>query len=122
MADGADVAVKLKEQGKLLSLRDIGAFHQHTVLVEDFLEDLGAEPLRDQRHLQIAGIAVVGVGTEIHDAIRIERRGITLGVQRNADSAGDGLRRSIGKGAVIALGELGGMNILQVVFDFITHV
>ena len=48
MTDGLHIAVKLKEQGKLLCLGDVGLLHQHTLVVQLFPQDFGAEPLRDE--------------------------------------------------------------------------
>ena len=96
MANGADIAVKLKEQGELYTLRIIGALYQHAIGIQRLLQDFRAEPLRDQGDLQITAVAVVGVGTEIDDAVRIERGAVTFGIQADADSAGNRLRRSIG--------------------------
>ena len=49
---------------------------------------------------------------------------IALRIQTQADSAGDGLGGIVGKGGHTVhdrFGQLGGMNILQIVFDFIAH-
>ena len=124
MTDGLRITIELKEEGELLRLGDIGFFHQHTLGVQLFPQDFRAEPLRDEGHFQIAAVAVVGTGAEIHDAVRIEGRGITLRVQADADRTGNGLGGVVREGSHTVhhgFRQLGGMDIFQIIFDFIAH-
>lgn len=73
MTDAVHNPVKLKEQDKLRALTHTAVFHQHSLTIQLFLQDLRAKPLRDQGNFQIAAVSVIGHGTEIHNAIRIER-------------------------------------------------
>lgn len=91
MTDAFRIAGELKEQCKLDALADVALFYKDTVFILRLLENILPEPVGDERDLQIAGIAVVGVGAEIYDIVRIKRRGFALGFQRNAHSAGDRL-------------------------------
>lgn len=123
MPDSALISVKLKEQGEFHALGIVRLLHQNAVGIQDFLEDLRAEPFRDQRDLQIAAVAVVGVGTEIHDAVGVEGRTVALGIQGDADSARDRLGRRVGiarHAFCDCFGQLGGMNVFQIVFDLIS--
>ena len=124
MPDGVFVAVKLKEQGEFHALGIVRLLHQNAVGVQDFLEDLRAEPFRDQRDFQIAAVAVVGIRTEIHDAVGVEGRTVALGVQGNADSARDRLGRRVGIARHAfhdRFGQLGGVDVFQIVFDLVAH-
>lgn len=64
MADGLLIAIELKEQGEIHRLDIRVGLHQHTVVVLQLLEDLLAEPLRNQRDLQVTGVTVVGLMLE----------------------------------------------------------
>ena len=122
MTDASDIAIKLEEQSKLLKLGDVCVLNKHAIVVQFFLQDFCTEPFRNECDFQITAVTVVCSGTEIYDTVRIERRTVALGIQADADCAGDSFRLCVGKGAVLATSELGGMNIFQVIFDFITHV
>ena len=122
MTDGTDIAIELKEQCELSSLHDIGMLHKDTVGVEDFLQDFSAEPLRDESDFQITTVAVVRSGAEVDDTVRIERRAVALGIQTDADRAGDGLRSTVGKGTIFTDSQLGSMDIFQVILDLIAFV
>lgn len=115
MTDRFLVAIKLKQQRKVYGLRDVRPFDQHTVRILLFLQDVRAEPLRDQGHLQVAGVAVIAGGAKIHDAVRIEGIALALRIQRQGYCARDRHRLCIRIGAVIPFGEDGGMDIFQVV-------
>nr|DAJ09949.1 MAG TPA: hypothetical protein [Caudoviricetes sp.] len=121
MTDGTDITIKLEEQCELDCLGVVGNLHKHTVLVQCLFQNLGSEPFRDKGDLKVTAVAVVGVGTEVHDAVRIERRRFTFGIQADADSTGDCLRLGIGKSAVFVHCQFGSVDILQIVFNFITH-
>ncbi len=59
-----------------------GIFHQDTIAVFRFLQDVLPEAVRDQRDLQITRITVIGHRGVIHHIIRIERLGIPFRIQR----------------------------------------
>ena len=63
-------------------------------------QNFRAEPLRDERHLQIAAVAVVRHAAEVHDAVGVERRGVSLRVKGNANCAGNGSWRGVSVGGV----------------------
>ena len=124
MMDGFHIAIKLDQQRKPFRFSEIGFLHQHTLGIQFLPQDLRAEPFGNQRHFQIAAVAVIGAGVEIHDAVCMERRGITFGVQTQADSAGDGFGRFIRKRSHTIFdrfGQLGNMDVFQIVFDFFAH-
>ena len=117
MADRIDIAVKLEEQSELHAFRVGVLLDKYAVRVQFLLQDLCSEPFRYQRHLKVRA--------EIYNTVSIERAGFTLGIQRDGNSAGDRLRCTVGKGLHTIcdrLSQLGGMNVFQIVFDFITHV
>ena len=119
MADGVDIAVKLKEQREIDGFRHIGSLDQHTIAVLLLLQDVRAEPLRNESQFQVTGIPVVGARTEIHDAISIERGGFPFRIEGERYRARDRHRLCIGKCAVVPFGQDGGMHVLQVVFHLI---
>ena len=124
MADGVHIPVKLKEQGKLHALANPAVFHQDTLAIQFLLQNLRAEPLRDQCDFQITTVSVVGHGTEIYNTIRIERAGFALRIQADTHRSGNRLRCGIGKcGHAVchSFCQLGSMDIFQVIFDFISH-
>ena len=125
MADGVHITVKLEHQRELYGLADIAALHEHPFTVQRLLEDLRAEPLRDERDLKVAAVAIVRLGTEIHDAVRIKRAGIAFRLKADAHRTRYGLRRGIGKRRCAINGifrHLRGMDIFQVVFHFVAHI
>ncbi len=65
--------VKLKEQGKLHAFTHAAVFHKHTLVIQCLLQNLRPEPFGDKGDLQVAAVPGVGDGTEIYDAVSVER-------------------------------------------------
>ena len=124
MADRIDIPVKLKEQGKLHAFAHAAVFHKHALIIQRFLQNLRSEPFRNKSNLQITAVAVVGDGTEIYNAVRIERGRFTLCIKADADRTGDGFRLFIGKRCHAIrdrFRHLGCVDIFQIIFDFVSH-
>lgn len=111
MADGIHITIELKQQRKLLSLRDVRTLHQNSVRVQGLLEDLGTEPFGNQSDFQVTAVTVVGDGTEIHDTVCVEGRTVALGIQADAHRTGDRLGKigeKIGKNVNNKVGGVAG--------------
>ena len=124
MTDGIHITIKFKEQGKFHALTDAAVFYQHAFCVQFFLQDLRAEPLRDQGNLQIAAVTVVGHTTEVNDSVRIERAGFTLRIQADTHCTGNCLWLCIRKDSRtigIRLGQFRSMDIFQVILNLVSH-
>ena len=126
MAGAVLIAVHFKEQREIHRLDVLVVLHQHAVVVLDLLEDVLAEPVGDQGDFQVAGIAVVGYGAEIHNAVRIEGTGFALRVQVEAHSAGERHRGRVAVGSRIAAASFritldSDMNVFQVILDLVLH-
>ena len=125
MADAVDVAVELEKKCELHTLLCCDLLDQDTFLVQSLLQDLRPEPVRDQRHLKITGIAVIGHRAEIHDTVGVKRCGLAFCIKRETDRTGNcpGCRIVVRTYAVLfRFCELCDMNVFQVVFNFISHV
>jgi translation initiation factor 6 (eIF-6) len=58
VTDAANITVKFKKKCKLLHLRYIGVLNQNAILIQRFLQNLCAEPLRDKCDFKVTAVTI----------------------------------------------------------------
>ena len=119
MAGSLLIASELKEESKVLSFGG-GILHQHLGFgIFNLAQNLLAEAIGDEGHLQSAAVAVVCGCDEIRHVVCVEVGGITRRIQREVYRSGDRCGCTIGDCSILTSDEKSVVDIFQSELDFV---